>query len=565
MNENLFSFSAISGQGEQPKFDSTAFDLGSDVNAPPPPAAVVPPAAPAPSAAAPVANAPAFAAAAPVVTAPAPAAAAPMATAPAPAAAAPVVTAQVPVAAPMATAPAPTAAAPVATAPAPAAAAPMATAPAPTAAAPVATAPAPAAAAPMATAPAPAAAAPVVTATAPAASAPVVTAPAPAATTADATNNVVPFAPPAQESNEGENPLLAMMDLQETKNVQAANASLFAQLPQFSYNGTTEVIENLDQTFEELREAKAEDFTELEEAASVTWNVTYGTVAKKVAKPKKTKIGEFKREIETSKEFLDGLKKSTTKKPACIVKPSVTMKPKGIALYKGVFLTMEEAEDSGKTITFIPSADGLVYERRVTEAGEFVTPASEVKLLDKIIPGFVSALPRIPYTLFSQALDLFRYMMKARADGTPLEALIHIYWDKEDEKFILHVPRQSVGHAIVLPDAGEEPLDSDRYIHYADLHSHNDMDARFSAVDDRDERANRIYMVVGHLENYFPELTVRICNGGTHWLIPADTVLEPLPTQVFPHKWLERIQMMDDAARLDSECFDMDEVWGKAA
>lgn len=38
MNENLFSFSAISGQGDQPKFDSTAFDLGSDVNTPPPPA-----------------------------------------------------------------------------------------------------------------------------------------------------------------------------------------------------------------------------------------------------------------------------------------------------------------------------------------------------------------------------------------------------------------------------------------------------------------------------------------------------------------------------------------------
>lgn len=122
-----------------------------------------------------------------------------------------------------------------------------------------------------------------------------------------------------------------------------------------------------------------------------------------------------------------------------------------------------------------------------------------------------------------------------------------------------------MGHAIVLPDVGEEPLDSDRYIHYADLHSHNDMDARFSAVDDRDERANRIYMVVGHLENYFPDLTVRICNGGTHWLIPADTVLEPFPTQEFPHKWLERIQMMDDAERPDSECFDMDEVWGKAA
>ena len=179
MNENLFSFSAISGQGDQPKFDSTAFDLGSDVNAPPPPAAAVPPAAPAPSAAAPVANAQAFAAAAPVMTAPAPAAAAPMATAPAPAAAVP-----------------------------------------------------------MATAPAPAAAAPVETA------------PAPVAATTDTANNMVLFTPHTQGSDEGENPLLAMMDIQETKNIQAANTSLFAQLPQFSYNGTTEVIENLDQTFD---------------------------------------------------------------------------------------------------------------------------------------------------------------------------------------------------------------------------------------------------------------------------------------------------------------------------
>lgn len=40
----------------------------------------------------------------------------------------------------------------------------------------------------------------------------------------------------------------------------------------------------------------------------------------------------------------------------------------------------------------------------------------------------------------------------------------------------------------------EEPLGGDRYIHYADLHSHNDfMDAVFLTVDDRDERANRIY------------------------------------------------------------------------
>lgn len=467
MNENLFSPNPNFNQNDQPIFDASAFDLGSDPFAAPPPTAVqqttseftaAPQAAPEPAAAPQAAPAPA--------------------------------------AAPQA-------------APAPAAA-------------------------PQA-------------------------APAPA-------GNVVTFHAPVQEDAESEqNPLMAMMDLQEEKNVQAANSALFSKLPQFSYNGTTEVIENLDQTFEDLRIAKAEDFTELEEASSVTWNVTYGAVSKRVTTPKKAKIGDFKREIESSKAFLDGLKKSTSKNPACVIKPTVSMKPKGIALYKGVCLTLEEAQASDQTISFIPAKDGLVYERRVTEAGEFITPAENVSLLGNVFPGFTPFLPLIPYSLFSQALDLFRYMMDAGINGEPMEALIHIYWDKAESKFLLHVPNQSVAHAVVLPDKGEEPLDSERYVHYADIHSHNDMDAKFSKMDDQDERANRVYMVVGHLENYFPDLSVRICNGGHHWPIPADLILEPPPTEPFPEEWLGHIKLLDRSSAPHLYEQDEDSLWGKAA
>ena len=52
---------------------------------------------------------------------------------------------------------------------------------------------------------------------------------------------------------------------------------------------------------------------------------------------------------------------------------------------------------SDKTICFIPARDGQVYERRVTGAGEFITPASNVTMLDSIHAGFHPALPRIPY------------------------------------------------------------------------------------------------------------------------------------------------------------------------
>lgn len=80
----------------------------------------------------------------------------------------------------------------------------------------------------------------------------------------------------------------------------------------------------------------------------------------------------------------------------------------------------------------------------------------------------------------------------------------------------------------------EELMTSDRYIHYADLHSHNRMPAVFSKTDDHDERATRVYMVVGRLDRYFPEITVRISNGGRFLEIAPEQVLEMPPVGHFP-------------------------------
>lgn len=124
---------------------------------------------------------------------------------------------------------------------------------------------------------------------------------------------------------------------------QQTSLSLFDKPPVFSYGGAKEKIEDASQTFEELRIAKADDFPELAEGKSVSWRVKYGDISKPVTDPKATTIASMKEEIEKSKAFLDSLKKSKEKSPDCLVIPSVFAKSKGIAAYKGVFPSLEEA------------------------------------------------------------------------------------------------------------------------------------------------------------------------------------------------------------------------------
>lgn len=338
------------------------------------------------------------------------------------------------------------------------------------------------------------------------------------------------------------NILLAGMAQAEEKEQQKKVQGLSNALPVFSYNGCEEEITNLDMTFEELREEKSEDFLELEEASKVTWDVSYGGVRKTVPKPRKDKIGDFKREIESSKAFVDALKKGKDKKPKCIIKPTIRMEKKGIAAYRGIFSHLEDARNSEKAICIIPSRDGKVFEMRRNQMGEFLTPSGHIRDLDEIRPGFVPALPPIPYRVFEQIVSLFRRMMFRQENGGPVEALAQVFWDRQEERYFVNVPRQKVSQNRVQAELDNDELfDEERYIHYADIHSHNVMRAKFSPVDDADERANRVYIVVGRLDQYYPDISVRICNGGVFLPICPETVLEPRPMAEVPETWLDHI------------------------
>ena len=322
------------------------------------------------------------------------------------------------------------------------------------------------------------------------------------------------------EAEDIANPFAAVIAEQD----KAGQASIYAKPPIFEYSAVKEPIEDPEQTFEDLRVAKADDFPELEDGIRVSWDVTYGKIRKTVPTPKKTKIGEFKKTIETSKEFMDALKKDKDKSPDCIIKPRVTAQSKGekMPAYKGVFTCLEDSETAKKVISLVPGRDGKVYEIRREEMGTFITPASECRELSDIKAGFTPALPLVPREMLLEVISFFRSLI---CDGENYEAIVNVYWDRINSGFLSVIPKQRVTATRADSELNGE-YSAGRYIHYMDIHSHNVMAARFSQRDNMDEKATRLYAVVGQLDRPVPEISVRISNGGKHLLIDPDTVFE---------------------------------------
>ncbi len=158
-------------------------------------------------------------------------------------------------------------------------------------------------------------------------------------------------------------------------------------------------------------------------------------------------IYETKAKIEKGKKFKEALKKlkPKDKEPVCAVKPTVTAQKKGVLPfppYKGLFGSMDQAEQSDKAIAYIPARDGKVYEMRRNEIGTFTAPSLHIAELEDIRAGFQMSLPRLPAALLSQIIAFFRRVCVDY--GRDVEALVNVLWDREKGEYVLHVPPQRI-------------------------------------------------------------------------------------------------------------------------
>ena len=340
-----------------------------------------------------------------------------------------------------------------------------------------------------------------------------------------------------------DNPLENALDAAETKDAENAKQSLNKKPPVFEFASAKEDIEDTSLTFDELRIAKATDFPELDDGKRVTWSIEYGKITKEITDTKGTTIAKAKSDIEGSKAFVDALKKAKDKNLVCKVKPRVKAQSKGTATvsgYKGVFTSMEDVEAAGKAISILPAKDGKVYEVRKNHLGTFRTPVIGSDLLSDVKAGFTPAfgIPRIPMELVMKIIAFFRYYTLQGGDN---EVLVNIYWDSSGKEFVVDAPSQTVSKVSVHSEENPDYLD-DRYIHFMDIHSHNSMRAFFSPTDDKDEKATRLYTVIGRLDSYFPEIKTRISNGGKFLEIDPSEVFEYI-ARPFPPEWKDNVKL----------------------
>jgi hypothetical protein len=80
------------------------------------------------------------------------------------------------------------------------------------------------------------------------------------------------------------------------------------------------------------------------------------------------------------------------------------------------------------------------------------------------------------------------------------------------------------------------------------------MQACFSEEDDRDEKATRLYTVIGKLDGFVPEIKTRISNGGTFLDIDPAEVFEHFSAP-FPEEWKNKVLFRSEHSRKKCSVF----------
>lgn len=128
-------------------------------------------------------------------------------------------------------------------------------------------------------------------------------------------------------------------------------------------------------------------------------------------------------------------------------------------------------------------------------------------------PSFSFALPKIPKEILAQQVSFYRGIMGTMQES---EAFSFVFWDLQKKEYFVYVPFQIGCKGRVKWDQPNlrTLYPADRYIEVISGHSHNTMHATFSAVDDKDENSEQLYMVLGTLHKEVPSFSIRACLMG---------------------------------------------------
>ena len=153
----------------------------------------------------------------------------------------------------------------------------------------------------------------------------------------------------------------------------------------------------------------------------------------------------------------------------------------------------------------------------------------------------------VPISMLHKIIHFFRRVMTEALPNAQhtkthgnYEAMAHIVWNPSDpQNYHIRIPTQKVTGGSVTYEF--DHLEEGDVI-VVDIHSHNNMGAFFSGVDDRDDQRNTCYSgVVGKVGNSNPETVWRF-NDQNHMKIKCELDdIFATPSERSPDEWLNKV------------------------
>lgn len=200
-------------------------------------------------------------------------------------------------------------------------------------------------------------------------------------------------------------------------------------------------------------------------------------------------------------------------------------------------------DDCTKSVVYVMQGDGL-YERRRNKLGVFVTRIAAIDipgLDDAMEEGWELNVPPIPVSLLGSVVAFFRKVYKMHRS----EAFVQIFYDTATEEYVMECPKQTVSGASVKFERNPD-FETPSRVFVLEIHSHAGMGAFFSGTDDRDEKEDRFYGVVGKVDEHFPQMKLRLIVGGRVRDVDVDDLFdtdeEMYHKETFPDDWPTRIE-----------------------
>jgi len=206
------------------------------------------------------------------------------------------------------------------------------------------------------------------------------------------------------------------------------------------------------------------------------------------------------------------------------------------------------SEPLDSPLHYVVAGNGLFQVRRGTGYRAVLRVAS--------IPGLESEqerlefdFPRLPSALVEQVLGFFREVWRLHRS----EAIALLFYDGASQ-FRAVVPRQrcwgwenSGGLQRAFHGVHYEiPPRPEGYVRFGSVHSHGDLPAYASEVDEDDERlqGDGLHVVLGDVDRPSCSRSAAFVVGGARFALHSDDVLEPIRAraETHPPQWLAQIE-----------------------